>query len=95
KLIIWWSASHIGIPGNEAADEQAKRATRGESSEPHTLPSSLCNADNTLVTLPCSKSAIKQSFRSTIALESASIYQTSPRYARFKEIDPSFPSKQF
>ncbi|KAG1798638.1 uncharacterized protein HD556DRAFT_1212488, partial [Suillus plorans] len=43
KLTIRWSAGHIGIPGNEEADEQAKRAARGESSEHCKLPPSLRN----------------------------------------------------
>lgn len=62
KLIIRWSAGHIGIPGNEAADEQAKRAARGENSEFHKLPPSLRTANN-LISLPNSKSALKQVFR--------------------------------
>lgn len=95
KLIIRWSAGHIGIPGNKAADEQAKCAARGENSENSKLPTSLHNADNTSILLPRSKSAIKQAFHSIITLKSKSIFQTSPRYARFKEIDPSFPSKHF
>ncbi|KAG2745196.1 hypothetical protein P692DRAFT_201672237, partial [Suillus brevipes Sb2] len=41
KLIIRWTAGHVGIPGNEQADEQAKRAARGETSDTHLLPSSV------------------------------------------------------
>ncbi|KAG2336381.1 hypothetical protein BDR05DRAFT_832020, partial [Suillus weaverae] len=95
KLIVRWSAGHIGIPGNEQADEQAKKAARGDTSHPHTLPTSLLSSTNSPLTLPASKSAIKQSFRTMINKEAKSVMQSSPRYHRFREIDPSFPSNRF
>lgn len=51
KLIVRWSAGHIGIPGNKQADEQAKRAARGEISETHLLPTSLCSPNDTPIIL--------------------------------------------
>lgn len=53
KLIIRWSAGHIGIPGNKQADELAKRAARGEMSETHLLPASLRSPNDTPITLCC------------------------------------------
>ncbi|KAG2343931.1 hypothetical protein BDR05DRAFT_863909, partial [Suillus weaverae] len=41
KLTVRWTPGHQRIPGNEAADEQAKKAARGESSAPKELPKSL------------------------------------------------------
>ncbi|KAG2113217.1 uncharacterized protein F5147DRAFT_771067 [Suillus discolor] len=95
KLIIQWAAGHIGITGNEIADEQAKKAARGETSDTHLLPTSLHLPTNTPLILPTSKSTIKQSFRTMINEEAKTILKCSPCYDRFKEIDPSFLSNQF
>jgi ribonuclease HI len=37
-LTIRWTAGHIGIDGNELVDEEAKKAAKGQSSEPSSLP---------------------------------------------------------
>jgi len=38
KLVVRWTPGHLNIPGNKAADEQAKLAARGNSSETLMLP---------------------------------------------------------
>lgn len=96
KLIIQWALDHKGIPGNEAADEQAKRAARGESSILKELPKSLlATRSNNKLTLPISKSALKQIFRGEIKTKAATIMKNSPHYQHLHNIDETAPSKHF
>ena len=55
-LLIKWTLGHIGIVGNEKADEEAKRVVRDGSSPLYRLPALLRK------TLPRSKSAAHQEF---------------------------------
>ncbi|KAG2072430.1 hypothetical protein BDR04DRAFT_1117022 [Suillus decipiens] len=69
---------HVGIKGNEEADEHAKRAAQGEMSGPRELPKSLTVKKNEIHMLPYSKSVLKQYFYTKIRLEATAIIKKSP-----------------
>lgn len=78
-MTIQWTPGHHRIPGNEAADEQAKMAARGNSSARNKLPKSLLAArTNVAIILPISKLALKQQFGQIIKEESSNIMKNSP-----------------
>lgn len=85
----------MGIPGNEKADERAKRAARRDTSEGRLLPKSLRTTAKTPITLPISKSSTLQQFRERIKNEATEVMHLSPRFAALQTIDPSAPSKHF
>ncbi|KAG1806369.1 uncharacterized protein HD556DRAFT_1224615 [Suillus plorans] len=97
KLTIHWAAGHTGIPGNEEADELAKKAAHRESSPPHLIPESLRRKGRTpaLTILPISKSALKQTFNDKIREEAHKIWRKSPRHPKLSSIDASAPSNHF
>jgi len=53
KLTLRWTAGHEGIPGNELADAEAKKAASGLTSDKHSLPAYLRK------TLPRNPAALK------------------------------------
>ncbi|KAG2029078.1 ribonuclease H-like domain-containing protein, partial [Suillus americanus] len=95
KLKVRWTPGHQGIFGNEAADEQAKLAMRGDNSEPHTIPKSLKSCNGAITTLPVSKLALKQRFLKKIKDKAATPMKNSPRYKRLHELDATAPSKHY
>ncbi|KAG2065424.1 hypothetical protein BDR04DRAFT_1032850, partial [Suillus decipiens] len=96
KLTVQWMPSHQKIPGNEAADKQAKRVARRESSTPRELPKTLLTTRNSIkFILPISKLALKQQFQGKIRAEAATIMKDSPWYEWLHEINETALSKHF
>ncbi|KAL1746881.1 hypothetical protein HDZ31DRAFT_61821 [Schizophyllum fasciatum] len=91
KLVARWAKSHIGIHGNELADEEAKRAAEGESSPDHLLPDIL----RTSARLPYSISALKQKHNKDLRNKWKERWNSSPRHARIHVYEPAFPFTKF
>jgi len=92
RLLVKWIPGHSGVPGNEKADVEAKRAAEGpnNSSAHGLLPRYLRNGP-----LPHSVSALKQWHQAALLERWKEMWKESPRYAHAKTIDPSMPSGQF
>ena len=89
SLGVRWISSHSKVRGNEKADELAKEAASGTSSEAERLPH--------LVTapLPLSTSAAKQAYHSKLKERWKDSWTESERGDRFKEIDEKFPFNSY
>lgn len=74
---------------NERADEEVKKAAKGDSSPDEQLPIQ-CRG-----TLPISKAAAQQSFFKDLKIEAAKTFAKSPRSKKLHEIDPSGPSPRY
>jgi hypothetical protein len=92
QITVRWIPGHTDIPGNEKADEEAKRAAEGEdqSSPSRQLPRYLRKGP-----LPHSVSVLKQWHQEALKKRWRTQWEKSPRYARAKVIDASMPSPNF
>lgn len=88
-LKVVWVPGHEGVVGNEWADEEAKKASQGESSSEERLPAFLRED------LPASKSAVKQAYAEKIKRQVAKLFAKSPRYTKANRIDRHMPSSHF
>ena len=88
-LQLHWVPGHSGHERNEKADEEAKKAAQGLSSEARLLPPFLRKR------LPASVSALRQSFMASLLKTWKRCWKSSPRYAPLRAIDKSAPSKKF
>ena len=88
RLTFRWSAGHIGIQGNEDADEAAKAAADGESSDRKDLPSYLRKE------LGHSLSAVRQTRNEQLKKNWTAVWTKSPRFKRLKFEDLLTPHSQ-
>jgi ribonuclease HI len=89
KLTLRWTAGHVGIPGNERADEEAKRAAAGLSSEKSILPTFLKRE------LTINPSAVQRKRNSEIKQRWQAGWKSSKRGKTFSAIDNKSPSIRF
>lgn len=86
SLTLRWTAGHAGIPGNETADREAKRAAEGQQSERKSLPTILRRK---LATNP---SAVQQHLKADTKRSWSKKWKNSERGRTFAKIDSSTPS---
>ena len=88
-LMLRWTAGHVGIDGNELIDEEAKKAAKGQSSPPSSLPCLLRQK------LKISTAALKQSHNKDVKARWRNKWAKSLRGKRDHQIDSSSPSPLF
>ena len=86
SLMLRWTAGHKGIPGNELADKEAKRATEGLSSDKNFLPTFLKRK------LTINPSAMQQNFDAGLKQKWKIEWQNSERGQNISKIDMNTPS---
>ena len=89
EVMLRWTPGHVGIVENERVDEEAKRATRGDSSPKNQLPKA-CRGQ-----IPKSKSVEIKRHWEAARKKSATHLARLPRYQRLHEINRSMLSSKF
>ena len=90
RLRVSWVSGHNGVAGNERADLEAKDAAAGSLSTDQELPLLLRSAP-----LPCSITATKQHFRTSLMLDWKIRWSESPRFQHTAKIDSRLPDTSF
>jgi len=90
EVELTWTPGHEGIEGNELADQEAKRASQGDSSGTKELPAFLRRKR-----LPVSISATRQLLKKEMKTRWQDEWKSSPRSERTNEIDGSLPSDDY
>lgn len=88
-LTLRWTAGHVGIPGNELADVEAKRAARGHTSDKSSLPPLLRR------TLTINPSAILSKSTAELKRKWNASWKHSHRSKKIAKIDSKTPSAHF
>ena len=89
SLTLRWTAGHVGIPGNELADREAKRAAEGLQSDKSMLPVILRRK------LTINPSAVKRSRTSEIKQTWVKKWRSSDKGLSVARIDKNTPSAHF
>ncbi|KIJ58963.1 hypothetical protein HYDPIDRAFT_50490, partial [Hydnomerulius pinastri MD-312] len=89
-ITVSWISGHDGVEGNEKADDEAKKAAKGDSSSRARLPSYLRKGP-----LPLSVSALKQAQHAATAKRWAAMWAKSPRFEHLSKVDPRMLSGSF
>ncbi|KIM20835.1 hypothetical protein M408DRAFT_81451 [Serendipita vermifera MAFF 305830] len=79
RIELKWVPGHMDARGNEAADEAAKEAAMGDSSEKKKLPKQLRASDG----IPVSVSAMRQKLTKDTSKAWTDSWTESPRYPKF------------
>ena len=88
-LTIRWTAGHEGIEGNEAIDQEAKKAAEGFTSDLTRLPAYLRKP---LLTNP---SAVKRAHNDHLKQKWTTTWRKSEKGCKMHKIDSSTPSNKF
>ncbi|KAE9382733.1 hypothetical protein BT96DRAFT_760761, partial [Gymnopus androsaceus JB14] len=89
RLTIQWTPGHVGVEGDEKADELAKRAAEGEYT-PLTDPNSCLSHP-----LPSSHAAMVAAFTKHTRTSWAKEWNSSSQDRHLKRFDTGLPSSSF